>query len=93
MPDKSAPAAKINGFPVIAMAIEELASAIVIASFRALSDCGPKVFGRLWSIPLSKVISERVPVWPNGARSISRTCAAVITSSGAPSGNFRSLII
>jgi hypothetical protein len=71
----------------------ELASAIVIASFRALSDCGPKVFGRLWSIPLSKVISERVPVWPNGARSISRTCAAVITSSGAPSGNFRSLII
>ena len=62
MPDKSAPAAKIKGFPVIAIATEELASAIVIASLSAAKELGPKVFGRLWSKPLSKVISERVPV-------------------------------
>ena len=46
-PDKSAPAAKMNGFPVIAIATDELASEIVIASFSAASDAGPKVFGRL----------------------------------------------
>ena len=37
----------MNGFPVIAIATDELASEIVIASFSAASDAGPKVFGRL----------------------------------------------
>ena len=91
--ERSAPAAKINGFPVIAIAIDELASATLIASFKEASDCGPKVLGRLWSIPLSKVISEMLPLCPNSVKSISLTWAAVITSSGAPSGNFISLII
>ena len=47
MPDKSAPAAKIKGFPVIAIATEGLASATVIASLSAAKELGPKVFGRL----------------------------------------------
>ena len=45
--DKSAPAAKINGLPVIAIAAGAIATAAVIASFRAARDCAPKVFGRL----------------------------------------------
>ena len=45
--DKSAPAAKINGLPVIAIATEELCSAAVIACASAASEAGPKVFGRL----------------------------------------------
>ena len=52
----------MNGLPVIAIATDELASATVIASFSAANELGPKVFGRLWSKPLSKVINERVPV-------------------------------
>ena len=44
--DKSAPAAKINGLPVIAIAAGALATAAEIASLRAASDCAPNVFGR-----------------------------------------------
>ena len=45
--ERSAPAAKINGLPVIAIAagLREIAS--VIAPSSAMSDCGPKVFGRV----------------------------------------------
>ena len=45
--DKSAPAAKINGFPVIAIADAELACAAVIASFNFSSEVAPNVFGRV----------------------------------------------
>ena len=45
--DRSAPAAKMNGFPVIAIALGLLAIAAVIAASSASSDCGPKVLGRL----------------------------------------------
>ena len=38
MPDRSAPAAKIKGFPIIAIATESLLSAAVIASFSAFRD-------------------------------------------------------
>jgi hypothetical protein len=45
--DRSAPAAKINGFPVIAIAagLREIAS--VIAALSSARDDGPNVFGRL----------------------------------------------
>ena len=78
----------MKGLPVIAIAIEALSSARVIAPFSEASDCGPNVLGRLWSMPLSIVIRESVPLYPNAARSISRRYALVTTSSGAPSGNF-----
>ena len=45
--DRSAPAAKINGLPVIAMAAGLRDAASVIAASSAASDCGPKVFGRV----------------------------------------------
>ena len=45
--DRSAPAAKINGFPVMAIAAGLLAIAAVIAASNASSDWGPKVLGRL----------------------------------------------
>ena len=45
--DRSAPAANINGLPVIAMAAGAIAIAAVIASLRAASDCAPNVFGRV----------------------------------------------
>ena len=73
--DRSAPAAKINGFPVIAIAagLREIAS--VIAALSSARDEGPNVFGRLWSCPLSKVIKARFPAPPNAPRLISRTNA------------------
>ena len=46
-PDRSAPAAKIKGLPVIAMATDSDFSAVSIAAFRVRSDCGPKVLGRV----------------------------------------------
>ena len=46
-PERSAPAAKINGFPVIAMATEDEFSAAVIAASNSCSDLGPKVLGRV----------------------------------------------
>jgi hypothetical protein len=45
MPDRSAPAAKIKGFPIIAIATASLLSAAVIASFSEFRDWIPKVFG------------------------------------------------
>ncbi|CAB4621749.1 unannotated protein [freshwater metagenome] len=88
--ERSAPAAKINGFPVIAIAAGLLATAAEIASLRAAKDCAPNVFGRVWSKPLSKVISANVPLNPNGVRSTGRRIACVRTSSGAPSGSAKS---
>ena len=45
--ERSAPAAKINGLPVMAIAtgLREIAS--VIAASSAINDCGPNVFGRV----------------------------------------------
>ena len=45
--DKSAPAAKMKGFPVIAIAVGLREVASVIAASSACKDCGPNVFGRL----------------------------------------------
>ena len=45
--DKSAPAAKINGFPIIAIAFESLDSAAVNAASNSWRDFGPNVFGRV----------------------------------------------
>ena len=45
--ERSAPAAKMNGLPVIAIATAELASASEIRSFNSRSVFAPKVFGRL----------------------------------------------
>jgi hypothetical protein len=45
MPERSAPAAKIKGFPIIAIATASLLSAAVIASFSEFRDWIPKVFG------------------------------------------------
>ena len=47
IPDKSAPAAKINGFPVIAIAagFNAVASSIALEILRI--DCGPSVVGRV----------------------------------------------
>ena len=67
-------------------------SAASIATRSDSSPPAPKVFGRLWSIPLSKVISAKVPDAPKGASETSRKIALVTTSSGAPSGNLISLI-
>ena len=39
--ERSAPAAKINGLPMIAIAAGERPIASLIAPFRAASDCGP----------------------------------------------------
>ena len=75
----------------IAAGLRPIAS--VIASFNAFTDCGPKVFGRLWSWPLSKVISAIIPLPPKADRSSSRTNACVTTSSGAPAGSVISALI
>src|SRR5204863_7866614 len=50
------------------------------ASFSDCSPAGPNVFGRVWSRPLSSVMSAIVPA-PSGS-STSRTSALVTTSSG-----------
>ena len=93
MPERSAPAAKINGFPVTAIATASDACALSIALLSEAKDAAPNVFGRLWSIPLSRVIKAKLPLAPNGARDTSRKIAFVTTSSGAPSGNLISLMI
>ena len=93
IPERSAPAAKINGLPVIAIAEGLRPIASVMASFKAFRESAPKVFGRLWSWPLSKVMSAIVPLPPKADRSISRTSALVTTSSGAPAGSVISALI
>ena len=45
--DRSAPAAKINGLPVMPIAAGLREAASVIAASSAASDCGPKVLGRV----------------------------------------------
>ena len=47
--ERSAPAAKINGLPVIAIADGFMEIACLIAESKLASEAGPKVFGRLWS--------------------------------------------
>ena len=91
-PSRSAPAARMNGLPVTpAAAISPAAARASTASSAALSDsspCGPKVFGLVWSCPLSSVISASTPAPPSETRprSTSRTIARVTTSDGKSSG-------
>jgi hypothetical protein len=61
-PLRSAPTAKMNGLPVTptaAMSVRAATSSS--ASFRESSPAGPNVFGRVWSRPLSSVMSAIVP--------------------------------
>ena len=46
-PERSAPAAKMNGLPIIAIATAGEFSAVVMASSNSCSDFGPSVFGRV----------------------------------------------
>ena len=58
---RSAPAARMNGLPVTAIAsIVSSASAASIAVSSASSEAGPKVLGLVWSSPLSRVIRPMV---------------------------------
>ena len=82
--DRSAPAARMNGLPVMPTA------AISFSAARAASPSstpcsssrvlGPRVFGRVWSRPLSRVMSASI--LPLG-RVTSRTKECVTTSSGS----------
>ncbi len=56
MPVMSAPTQKMYGLPVIAMNAGSAAVAAVIASSSDFRPAGPKLFGFLWSKPLSRVI-------------------------------------
>jgi len=64
-PVRSAPAAKMNGLPVTPTATISPRSARAAtassASRSASSPAGPNVFGRVWSRPLSSVMSAIVP--------------------------------
>src|SRR5580693_8065121 len=90
-PSRSAPAARMNGLPVTpTAAISPAAARASAASSAAFSDsspCGPKVFGLVWSCPLSSVISASTPAL--GPRSTSRTIALVTTSPGKLSAEGR----
>src|SRR5690242_1092941 len=80
-PLRSAPTAKMNGLPVTPTAAMSVRAATASsASFSDCSPAGPNVFGRVWSRPLSSVMSAIVPA-PSGS-STSRTSALVTTSSG-----------
>ena len=65
--DRSAPAAKMNGLPVTAMASGPASIAVLIAASRLARPSGPRVFGRVWSRPLSRVISATVTDPPGAA--------------------------
>ena len=61
-PVRSAPAASMNGFPVIAIAAMSVrASAASRARFSSSRPRAPKVFGRVGPRPLSSVINTAVP--------------------------------
>jgi len=64
-PLRSAPAAKMNGLPVTPTAVMSpraaRAATASSASRSASSPAGPNVFGRVWSRPLSSVMSAIVP--------------------------------
>ena len=79
-PVRSAPTAKMNGLPVTQIAATpDMARASSIAFLNSSSPPGPKVFGLVWSKPLSNVMTAAVPA-PNG-RSTVRSLAWVTTSS------------
>ena len=64
----------MNGLPVTPIATtSSRASAASIAVFSAARPFGPKVFGLVWSCPLSSVISAIVPALPGSTTS--RECA------------------
>ncbi len=74
---RSAPAARMNGLPVTAIAsMASSARAASIASFSASSEAGPNVLGLVWSSPLSRVIR---PIVAPGSETV-RRCACVTRS-------------
>ncbi len=74
---RSAPAARMNGLPVTAIAsIESSASAASIAVLSASREPGPNVLGLVWSSPLSRVIR---PMLAPGRLTV-RRCACVTRS-------------
>ena len=81
---RSAPTAKMNGFPVTPAATIAPSSASLATSSSAASMLirprGPKVVGLVWSKPLSRVTSANLPAPPG--RSSTCTGACVTTSSG-----------
>ena len=83
-PLRSAPTAKTNGFPVIPTAWISPASARTCRRPAAASSpampAGPKVFGFVWSTPLSRVSRAMVPAPPGSVTSW--TSDWVTTSSG-----------
>ena len=79
-PERSAPTAKMNGLPVtpIAAGAGERAAISSRAASSEASPPGPNVDGRVWSCPLSMVISANSPDRPGSGRY--RTKARVTTS-------------
>jgi len=81
-PVRSAPTAKMNGLPVMPTAWISPASARRASSSttacRPAIVCGPKVFGLVWSWPLSRVTRASVPAPPG--RTTSWAMARVTTS-------------
>ncbi len=80
---RSAPTQKMYGLPVTAMNAGSAARAAVIASSRLVSPAGPKVFGLVWSKPLSRVIRAAGRSSPGTLTW--RSSALVTTSFGAAS--------
>ena len=79
-PVRSAPTAKMNGLPVTQIAARPgMACASTMAALSSSSPPGPKVFGLVWSKPLSSVMIAAVPA-PSG-RSTVRSFEWVTTSS------------
>jgi hypothetical protein len=79
-PERSAPTAKMKGLPVtpIATGAGERAAMSSRAASSEASPPGPNVDGRVWSCPLSRVISANSPDSPGRLRN--RTRARVTTS-------------
>ena len=69
-PERSAPTAKMNGLPVtpIATGAGEWAAISSRAASSEASPPGPNVDGRVWSCPLSRVISANSPARPGSRR-------------------------
>jgi hypothetical protein len=87
MPVMSAPTQKMYGLPVTAMNAGLPASAVSMADSRLARPPGPRVFGLVWSNPLSNVISAAGRSSP-GTLTL-RSNAFVTTSSKLTATPFR----
>ena len=92
---RSAPAAKLPGLPVTAIASGAAAIAVVIAASRPARPSGPNVFGRRRSRPLSRVIRATVTerAEPGESARTSRVEAWVTTSPSAGTAVTRGSVI